>query len=640
MKRLFSVLQKARLLLRDDYTCQHCGIKVSWNTCHADHIKPFSKGGSTLELNGQILCIPCNLKKSNHYQLNYNLDQYLPPGKEYRAWQTEFLTKFFSSAEKQLATEYSYKEPFILDAFPATGKSLSQSVAILHLVMEKKIDFAIVCVPSISLRDQFVDDGQKIGLKLQNTKGGMKFEPNVFHGYVLTYAQLAQQSTVEYISSLCEKYTVMVSADEMHHLSDQRSWGDKFLNAFKYTDVRLLTSGTPFRSDQQPMPWVEYDEGGKMILSEKSTDAYRIGYAKALEAGYVRRVVFHAWDGVVSFSLTREGTDESRSYTHEMTDNLDKLYGGVFSQAKIDRLKAARRKACVQCDKDRPEGSNYVRAQLHQANQKLDEIRASGHSYAGGLVICDTIEHAEHVRNLLEKLTGDRAVIVTSEDRYAKGLIKDFKENLTSARPKWLVAVGMVSEGIDIPHLRVCVYLSTTTAPLTWVQVVGRVLRVENNLNGDQTAEFYQYDDGVEYVKDSDPPEEHSVRIKRYAEQIKTELDELDETLMIRKEPKNQDEKEEKPPCGTCEGEPSRCPGATSDLCPKNPGYTLELLGADGKEEGQILNNIRYTTAEVRPYIPLSKQFKQPEAGIKEFHDSLTGESHQKFTEFIASLNK
>ncbi|MDA7436660.1 HNH endonuclease [Synechococcus sp. AH-601-B19] len=646
-RRLFSWLQKARLLLRDNYTCQSCGVQVTWDSCHADHIKPHSKGGLTNISNGQILCIKCNLTKSNHYTLNHNIDQYLPAGHQYREWQARFLQKFFNSADVQLRQELSQKQPFVLDAFPATGKSLSQSVAILHLVMEKLIDFAFICVPTISLRDQFVDDSQKIGLKLQNCKSGIKFEPGVFHGYVVTYAQLANESTANLINDLCEKYTVMVSADEMHHLADQRSWGTRFLQAFSNTDVRLLTSGTPFRSDQMPMPWVEYDDEGKMIIDEQAGHAFRIGYADALEMNYVRRVVFRAWDGLVKFSLTKEGTDQTKSYEHTMKENLEKIYGGIFSQAKIDRLKSARRKACVQCDKDRPQGSQYVQQQLLTANKRLDEIRAYGHSYAGGLIICDTIEHAEHVRNLVQKLTGDRAVLVTSEDRHAKGLIKDFKENKTPSRAKWLVAVGMVSEGIDIPHLRVCVYLSTITAPLTWVQVVGRVLRVENNLNGDQTAEFFQYDDGVGYVPESDPPEETDVRIRKYAAQIKNELDELDEARIRTEKPKVCPKCGQSPcvclpppPCETCNGEPSLCPGPLDDSCPKNPRYILALEGAEGIEDGQVLNNVRHTTKQLEPYIRFAHQFRQPQAGVKEYHDGLSGDQHERFTEFIQSLNR
>ena len=223
------------------------------------------------------------------------------------------------------------------------------------------------------------------------------------------------------------------------------------------------------------------------------------------------------------FSLTKEGTDETNFYEHTMKTNLDREYGGVFSQQKIDRLKSARRQACVQCDANRPGGSNYVRFQLEQANNKLEEIRSYGH-YAGGLIVCDNIEHAEHIRDLVEQLTGDPAVLVTSEDKHAKSLIDEFKEDLTPARAKWLISVGMVSEGIDIPHLRVCVFLSASTTPLLWTQIVGRVLRVERALEGDQTAEFFQYDDSIEYVKNSDPPEEAPVRILKYAEQIKKNL--------------------------------------------------------------------------------------------------------------------
>ena len=59
------------ILHRDNYTCQHCGI---YSPCdadpklHIDHIRPVSKWGSDELLNLQVLCMPCNMKKFNHYE--------------------------------------------------------------------------------------------------------------------------------------------------------------------------------------------------------------------------------------------------------------------------------------------------------------------------------------------------------------------------------------------------------------------------------------------------------------------------------------------------------------------------------------------------------------------------------------------
>ena len=45
---------------RDDFTCQHCGVR---RFLSIDHIVPVSKGGATESSNLQTLCIPCNSRK-------------------------------------------------------------------------------------------------------------------------------------------------------------------------------------------------------------------------------------------------------------------------------------------------------------------------------------------------------------------------------------------------------------------------------------------------------------------------------------------------------------------------------------------------------------------------------------------------
>ena len=46
--------------------CAICGQAKDFKDMHADHIKPWSKGGKTVRENCQMLCTPCNIKKSNH----------------------------------------------------------------------------------------------------------------------------------------------------------------------------------------------------------------------------------------------------------------------------------------------------------------------------------------------------------------------------------------------------------------------------------------------------------------------------------------------------------------------------------------------------------------------------------------------
>src|SRR5207253_107685 len=80
--------------------------------------------------------------------------------------------------------------------------------------------------------------------------------------------------------------------------------------------------------------------------------------------------------------------------------------------------------------------------------------------------------------------------VVTSDDPAASERIASFAAGTSD----WLVAVRMVSEGVDIPRLRVGVYATTTTTELFFRQAVGRFVRWEPGVRN-QRAWLYVPDD-------------------------------------------------------------------------------------------------------------------------------------------------
>ena len=82
-------------------------------------------------------------------------------------------------------------------------------------------------------------------------------------------------------------------------------------------------------------------------------------------------------------------------------------------------------------------------------------------------------EHAKAIARLLRNRLNTTADVVVSDDPQASKKIAEFA---TNDRP-WLVAVRMVSEGVDIPRLRVGVYATTTSTELFFRQAVGRFVR-------------------------------------------------------------------------------------------------------------------------------------------------------------------
>ena len=615
--RTFTTLQRIEIFGHSEGRCQSCDAEITLSNFHADHVIPWSRGGKTSLSNAQALCQPCNLAKSSKMTIPFQ--NHLPPGWALRSWQEEFIQRFFSSALQQISKTPAEIDAFILHAFPGSGKSLAQALAARVLIEQSYIEQVVICVPTKLLRNQMADDARKVGLFLNHKT----LDPTDFHGIVTTYAQIGYSSketgfkvNAERLRKLCAEKKTMVIADEMHHLSNEKNWGDAFEMAFtQHAVVRLMTSGTPFRSDSQKLPWVRYRQK-KIDLSPPHAYSYGYGLSSwndkysALGDQVVRDVVFHPWDGQVDFTIKRFEHGElieEREFSHSLTDNIDEIYPDIFDeetgQKTVDnaalrrRIKSKRREACIECGSEKhPLGTDYVRDQLVAANDKLTECRRS-HPWAGGLIVCKSIHHADNVAKALKHWTGEDAVVVHSESGDDVRAIKEFRENRTAARKRWILAVGKISEGVDIKHLRVCVYLTPIQAPLRWTQILGRVLRTEDDLEWDmQTAHFFQYDDGIEMVENEEGElKPGSANIKLYAESL---IEERWVTLSAKsKDHLRVVEKEEG---GTNGGNYS----------------VVEAFSATGINKEQIYEGQRHSNRDLEQYGILSARLQMPTVKI------------------------
>jgi superfamily II DNA or RNA helicase len=110
---------------------------------------------------------------------------------------------------------------------------------------------------------------------------------------------------------------------------------------------------------------------------------------------------------------------------------------------------------------------------LRDADSRLSEVRADGHPDAGGLVIASDQEHARAIAARLGSISGRQPELVMSDEPGASRRIAEF----AASDQRWLVSVLMVSEGVDIPRLRVGVYATAARTELFFRQVVGRFIR-------------------------------------------------------------------------------------------------------------------------------------------------------------------
>ena len=353
-----------------------------------------------------------------------------------RAWQEEALETYWRSEPRD----------FLVAATPGAGKTTFALRLATELFAQRKIDRVTVVAPTEHLKRQWADAAHKVSIRLDpGFKNAHGRHGRHFHGIAVTYAQVAMRPALH--RSMTEGGRTLVILDEVHHGGDALSWGDGIREAFDPAARRLSLTGTPFRSDTSPIPFVTYfpDEHG---IRTSHAD-YGYGYGRALADGVVRPVIFLAYAGKMRWR-TRTG-DEMEARLGE-GDTKD-----VTAQAWRTALD--------------PEGE-WVPAVLKAANRRLTEVR-HGIPDAGGLVIATDHYAARAYASILQSITGSAPTIVLSDEKASSDRIAAF----AASDSRWMVAVRMVSEGVDIPRLGVGVYATSASTPLFFAQAIGRFVR-------------------------------------------------------------------------------------------------------------------------------------------------------------------
>lgn len=400
---------------------------VSDRVGEADHIKPYSKGGETKVENCQILSSHMNKKKSAFHF-------------EPRQWQIDFLKKW---GKRKAHT------PFMLIAIPGSGKTMA-ALEVCREWMGVGVDRrVIVVVPTDNLREQWKDEATKFGIALQTKEFGTNFKHG-FQGAVVTYHLVANQPLV--FRKLCSNAPTMVVFDEIHHCGDEAHFGKGITTAFELAKEHLLMSGTPWKSDGTPIPYVTYDSDG-FAVGDCVYD-----YPDALQDEVVRYLVFDYAKG----TIINDRTGKSEVLSQEISDNE--------ASQRLKRILD-------------PSG-DYLREQLAAAHRKLLDVRKSFPD-AAGLAACIDQYHALRVAEILREVTGCDPSIIVSDTELENDTVKEFRKS----NKEWLVAVRKVSEGTDIKRLQVLCYLTNVTSELFFRQLVGRVSRVR----GIEDFEAYVY---------------------------------------------------------------------------------------------------------------------------------------------------
>lgn len=353
-----------------------------------------------------------------------------------RAWQAEALDLYRSQASQD----------FLAVATPGAGKTTFALRVAAELLAGRVVRRVIVVVPTEHLKTQWADAAAKVGIQLDPSgAGNRRGRSREFDGVAVTYAGVSVRSW--HYQAVTADVPTLVIFDEIHHAGDSRSWGEAVQDAFQHATRRLALTGTPFRSDEHPIPFVSYEQLGDG--SRVSRADYVYGYAEALRDQVVRPVVFMNYGGPMRWR-TSSGDEVAASLGEPLTKDLT-------AQAWRTALD--------------PKGE-WISAVLRAADRRLSEVRRHVPD-AGGLVIASNQTVARAYARVLREVSGERPTVVLSDEDAASERIDRFAGD----QSRWMVAVRMVSEGVDVPRLAVGVFATSTSTPLFFAQAVGRFVR-------------------------------------------------------------------------------------------------------------------------------------------------------------------
>jgi superfamily II DNA or RNA helicase len=337
---------------------------------------------------------------------------------------------------------------FLAVATPGAGKTTFALRIAGELLADGTVERVTVVVPTEHLKIQWAQAAARVGIaldpKFSNSNSQTSSE---YHGVVITYAQVATHPTRHRVRT--ENHRTLVIFDEIHHGGDAKTWGEAMREAFSDATRRLALTGTPFRSDDSPIPFVSYVPDAEGLLRSESDHTY--GYADALADGVVRPVIFLAYSGEARWRSSAGEEHAARLGEPLSAEQTARAWRTVLDA-----------------------NGEWIPAVLKAADTRLRQLRAGGMPDAGAMIIATDQTAARAYAALLTKMTGEAPTVVLSDDPGASARIAEY----SAGNSAWLVAVRMVSEGVDVPRLAVGVYATSASTPLFFAQAIGRFVRL------------------------------------------------------------------------------------------------------------------------------------------------------------------
>ena len=368
-----------------------------------------------------------------------------------RKWQSKAVDQCVSMANNGM-------DRALVFACPGSGKTVGGLLIAIGLRdRANKSRKLVVLTPNLAIKSQWIERSASLGLNLIAVEDPHALQAQMDDmfagGFVLTYQQA--MSMRQSLRLFCDTHQPIVILDEVHHTSgplgsrDGNAWGTSIEYSLAKACFKLATTGTPFREGPNPIAFVDYNEEGRAHAHVE------YGYKQAIEDRICRPIEFEIYDGGMEWTDAR----------------------GVATVAdfrtKLTKVKSRERlRAAVSAD------GRFPVDMLTDAHARLMELRGEpGGEKAGGLVVAMDIEHAEAMARHLAAISGIKPVIVHNRIDDSLGQIQAFRDG----DAPWIIGIQMLSEGVDIPRLRVGAYCTNIRATLYFHQFCGRVVRVQTS---------------------------------------------------------------------------------------------------------------------------------------------------------------
>lgn len=322
---------------------------------------------------------------------------------------------------------------------PGGGKTILALAVLDALRKARRIDAVVVFTPRLGLCSQFELDWKSVRSHFQpNAMGAIVHRENASidslraFGYITSYQSLCADPTVHERFVRRYKGRLAIVCDEAHYLGEKLYGSGDTTQAAKllaqlgeYAAFKLVMTGTPYRSDENPIVFAEYDDQGRIASDVQLT------YGDGVAQGFLRPFDATLFDGTLSQTRRRQR-------------------GGVayYRTEEVELRYTSQQLTKVATD------PQFWEVAARHAYEKVKELQESWPSYCG-IAGCANQEHARQVVEYLQSL-GARCLLAVSDDSQAHDNLRLFK----SGGRDMLVTVGMAHVGYDYKPIAVAAVLN------------------------------------------------------------------------------------------------------------------------------------------------------------------------------------